>query len=48
MKMTVDEELVVGIFHHPDLHHPSDGGGEEQLAESQQWAESQQGFYCAL
>jgi len=32
----VDEELVVGIFHHPDLQHPSDGGGEEEWAESQQ------------
>jgi len=36
MKMTVDEELVVGIFHHPDLHHPSGGGREEEWAESQQ------------
>ncbi|TNN31363.1 hypothetical protein EYF80_058485 [Liparis tanakae] len=35
MKMTDDEELVVGIFHHPDLHHPSDGGREEEWAESQ-------------
>jgi len=39
----VDEELVVGIFHHPDLHHPSGGGREEEWAELQQWAESQQG-----
>jgi len=33
--------LVVGIFHDGDLHDPSDGGGEEEWAESQQWAESQ-------
>ncbi|TNN47145.1 hypothetical protein EYF80_042649 [Liparis tanakae] len=29
--------------HNPDLHHPSDGGREEEWAESRQWAESQQG-----
>jgi len=39
----VDEELVVGIFHHPDLHHPSDGGREEEWAESEEWVEPQQG-----
>ncbi|TNN44156.1 hypothetical protein EYF80_045636 [Liparis tanakae] len=42
MKRTDDEELVVGIFHHLDLHGPSDGGREEEWAESHQWAESQQ------
>ncbi|TNN61021.1 Latent-transforming growth factor beta-binding protein 2 [Liparis tanakae] len=36
MKRTDEEELVVGIFHHPDLHHPSGGGREEEWAESQQ------------
>jgi len=43
--------LVVGIFHHPDLHGPSGGGREEEWAEPQQWAESQQGhvgFTAAL
>ncbi|TNN36565.1 hypothetical protein EYF80_053266 [Liparis tanakae] len=40
--MTDDEELVVGIFHHPDLHGPSEGGREEEWAESPQWAEPQQ------
>ncbi|TNN33525.1 hypothetical protein EYF80_056312 [Liparis tanakae] len=43
MKRTDDEELVVGIFLHPDLHPPSGGGREEEWVESQQWAESQQG-----
>jgi len=38
-----DEVLVVVIFHYPDLHDPSDGGREEEWAESQQWVESQQG-----
>jgi len=34
MNMTVDEELVVGIFYDPELH---------ETGRSEVWAESQQG-----
>ncbi|TNN41822.1 hypothetical protein EYF80_048000 [Liparis tanakae] len=43
MKRTDDEELVVGIFHHADLHGPSGGGREEEGAESEEeWVESEE------